>query len=271
MKSFLTLGLGLGLAASAFFAPAHAAPSPGAEDAAFADVARAISAHAAPDEAIEICQKALNAPAALGSWLPAVKTFAGWNLLRVGRKADAARIFESALLKSTAGAKVTPLARAADRMARRWLTRLDSESVRTALRSYYAQQIAYPEALEAVFAAGADLPTKDRFGDAWNYSRADSTAVAGLQGQFFSLTSKSIGRTTPLKKALKLSAEYSPLLVKPDLKRSVIEFRADEKGPKGIAQEGGRSVNGFRLVKISSGGRFALMTDEDGDLWAIAK
>ena len=73
-------------------------------------------------------------------------------------------IFESALTTDKAA---KPIARFADVMARRWLTRIDHEKVEKALKAYYADNVEYPSSLAPLLNLPKDKapPKADRFDD----------------------------------------------------------------------------------------------------------
>ena len=113
---------------------------------------------------IAACQRVMDTSATLGEFLPVVKTLAGWHLLAAGKEADAVRVLESVL---TADKKPAPMARYADIMARRWLSRLDIRKVDAALKSHYADNVEYPVSLAPILSLPKPAaPAKtDRFGD----------------------------------------------------------------------------------------------------------
>ncbi|MBO4287880.1 MAG: hypothetical protein J5985_06920 [Kiritimatiellae bacterium] len=222
------------------------------------------------------CQPVMQKTSTLGEWLPAVKTLAAWHLYAMGDAADAERVFESAMLK---GKAKTATARFADIQAKRWLTRFDAVRVGKALRSYYVAHVEYPVTLAPVLTAakGAPLPRTDRFGDAWNYRLAEFSKIKGLTNQRFVLYSPALGREgTSLKTfsqhAYGAGLEAAVIGVKPGMPL-LVDFEAvrDGKRERGISGEGGKAVNGIRLVKLASDASFALMIDSAGDFWILAK
>ena len=246
------------------------------QDAAFLRVWNAHAAEGADHmKVVAVCQSVMDKASTLGEWLPAVKTIAAWHLLAAGKESDAVRVFESAVTKETS---TKPVARFADIMARRWLSRIDAQSVSKALRKYYAAHVAYPSSLAPVLNAKLPPPAKDRFGDAWVYRLETFSRIQGLESQKFALFSSTIGKESmPLKPTLRKG--YAPgyaatlISVKALNNTQMAEFEATSPGnaaQKGLTNEGGRAVNGVRLIKVGSDKRFALMIDV-GDFWIMAR
>ncbi len=238
---------------------------------------RAWSAHARDPAGhravIDACQGVMDRAATLGDFLPVIKTLAAWHLLADGNRADAVRIFESAL---AADKGAPPLTRYADTMARRWLTRLEHSQAEKALQAYYADHVEYPDSLSQLAALAKDKqpPKTDRFGDPWVYEPAPFSKLRNAPNQRYKLFSKSIGsRLTPLK-ALPFSAyggkSASIVSRKPTTPVSVEFETVTESGTKrGVATESG-SVHGIRFLRLSSDAGFAIMTDNDCDFWIVA-
>jgi hypothetical protein len=102
--------------------------------------------------------------------------------------------------------------RAAEDIARGWLTRLDRETLKEGLQQYYLAHIEYPESLTAVFALpGSDrLPQTDRWGKPWSYRLTGFKTLTGLRSQRYELTSTLLGATSDL--ATALQREYAHTL-----------------------------------------------------------
>jgi hypothetical protein len=221
---------------------------------------------------IDACQSVMDKASTLGDFLPAVKTLAAWHLLAGGKQADAVRIFESAL---TSDRTAKPVARYADAMARRWLTRLDHARLAKALKAYYADNVEYPSNLSPLFGADTTLPKADRFDDPWIYVAEAFGRLKAAPNQRFSLYSKSVGKKlTPLS-ALPFDAYgggKSAFIVGRRAASPVsVEFETvTETGTqRGVATEIGL-INGMRFLRLDSDNRFALMIDSECDFWIVA-
>lgn len=223
---------------------------------------------------IEACQSVMDKSSTLGEFLPAVKTLAAWHLLAGGMKADAVRIFESAVTEDKAG---RPITRFADTMARRWLTRIDHALVEVALKTYYVENVEYPSSLAPLLnlPAGKAPPKNDRFGDPWVYKIEPFSRLSGLANQRFSLFSKSMGNKLTKLTAWPLDRYGSPksatILGRKTANPISVEFETvTEAGTqRGVATENGL-INGLRFLKLDSDGRFALMIDSECDYWVVA-
>ncbi len=232
---------------------------------------QSVSDHAA---VLAACQKVMDKSSTLGEYLPVVKTIAAWHLLASGKEADAVRVFESALVSEQ---QPLSIAKFADIMARRWLTRLDIRAVDSALKTYYVEHVEYPTSLSPIFSLPKPIaPVKtDRFGDAWNYRLAEFSRLTKVKAQRYHLYSKSIGNG--LSRLSDVSTtEYSPrksavlLARKNDRPVTVdLEIKIDGEAKRGTVIENNIG-NGVRLLKLSSDQRFAVLTDSECDYWIIA-
>lgn len=117
----------------------------------------------------------------------------GWEQLRAADLAAATDTFQSMLTTNT-----DPLAQAGDLMARRWLTRIDREKIKTILRNHYAQHLEYPATLPA-----NAQPAHDRWGIPWRYQRTSTRFVRNLTNQTYRLESVRLGETSDLTVALR--------------------------------------------------------------------
>ena len=133
----------------------------------------------------------------------------GWHLLKAGQPEAAAQVLERVLeeagdgpAEGAAGAQL--LRAAAADVARSWLTRMDREQVKQALRAYYLRQIAYPESLDAVWSLpeARGGPATDRWGHAWSYRPVGFQGLVGLRGQRYELRSPILGPDSDLQRAL---------------------------------------------------------------------
>ena len=113
-----------------------------------------------------------------------------WHALRAGATNDAVALWTALL-----AADATPLERAGQAIARAWLTRLDREAVRVALREHYARHALFPPTLQPLRELPAERrpPLTDRFGDAWQYSLDGYRHVPGTRGHRYRLISPRLG------------------------------------------------------------------------------
>ncbi len=222
---------------------------------------------------IEVCQSVMDKSSTLGDFLPAVKTLAAWHLLGAGKRADAIRVFESAVTSDRAA---KPIARYADIMARRWLTRIDHESAVKALKAYYADNVEYPSSLAPLLNLPKDKapPKADRFGDPWVYKTEGFGRLKGTPNQRYSLYSKNVGAKTTSLSAFPFNAygkKSASIVARKTLNPVSVEFETvSESGTqRGVATESGL-INGIRFLKLDSDNRFALMIDSECDYWVVA-
>lgn len=223
---------------------------------------------------IEACQSVMDKSSTLGEFLPVVKTLAAWHLLAGSMQADAVRIFESAM---TGDKAARPVARFADIMARRWLTRLDHAQLEKALKVYHADHVEFPSSLAPVLSlpTGKAPPKSDRFGDPWVYRIEAFSRLSGVANQRYSLYSKSMGNKLSSLKTMPADVyggnKSATLIGRKSSSPVSVEFETvtDSGTQRGVATESGL-INGIRFLKLGSDGRFALMIDSDCDFWVIA-
>lgn len=238
---------------------------------------KAWGAHArAPQDhkaVINACQSVMDKSSTLGDFLPAVKTLAAWHLLAAGNQADAVRIFESALSAERAA---KPIARYADILARRWLTRIDHEATVKALKAYYTDNVEYPTSLAPLLNLPKDKapPKTDRFGDPWVYATEAFSKLTGTPNQRFTLYSKNVGAKTTKINAFPFDSygrKSASIIARKTISPLSVEFETiTEGGPqRGVATESGL-INGIRFLKLDSDNRFALMIDSECDFWVVA-
>ena len=213
----------------------------------------------------------MNRASTLGDYLPVVKTLAAWHLLASGKQQDAIRVFESAL---TTDRSAPAIARQADTMARRWLTRIDHIAVEKALRTYYAANVAFPNSLSSILSQPNPPPKTDRFGDAWVYETKTLSKVSNTANQRFSLHSKTIGNRLTALKAFPFTSygkRQATIISKRTGSPVMVEFETvtDDGPQRGTASEGS-AVNGIRFLKLDSDGVFALMSENENDFWVVA-
>lgn len=223
---------------------------------------------------IAACQSVMDKASTLGDFLPAVKTLAAWHLLADGKQADAVRIFESAL---TTDKTAKPIARFADVMSRRWLTRIDHEKLEKALKAYYADNVEYPASLAPILNLPKDKapPKTDRFDDAWLYKIEALTKLSNVQNQRYSLYSKTTGSKLTKLKAFPFDAyggkKSATVIARKTANPLSVEFETvtDSGTLRGVATENGL-INGIRFLRLDSDNRFALMIDSECDFWIVA-
>jgi hypothetical protein len=189
----------------------------------------------------------------------------GWHLLQDGKQADATRVFEAL---ATAPPLPDPLAAAGADMAKTWLTRLDREAMRAALKQYYRQKIEFPARLDALRALkGLPVPPfSDRWGQAWGY-RLES-AIKGMAGQQYVLESTRLGNGSDLGKALALpyaaGIRLSPSrLIAAGEGEPVVEFAVPSNKP--VVLSVGGTAEGVTAAFIGPN----LIILSDGDHWQV--
>lgn len=201
-----------------------------------------------------------------GELRPLVRGFAAWHLLKAGATNDASTVLEAMTL-----GKATHLEQAGAEMARRWLTRLDRERVRVALREQYQRDVAFPPTLEPVRAlpeAGRP-PLADRFGSPWQYSIDGFKVIRGTRGQRYRLLSAALGETSDLAGAL--ARPYGAGATPPKPLRRVsagaggaAAFMFEVATERPVVSVGTK-VAGWTLAWASD--RMLVMSD--GDYWAL--
>ena len=220
------------------------------------------------DGAADLCRRAIDSKS-LGAFAPVADILLGADLLALGRADEGAKILAKRLLAPGAATPADPVAAAvaaaADTHARRWLTRLDREKVVAALKGYYAENVRYPDSLDALRGTKPAPPFRDRWGDPWNYRLDHFRALKGVAAQRYVLESRGTPRASDLRKAL--GARSAPVL--PDGWKAargrdgsvVIE---DAPGARSIVRPGSLHA-GVRFVCFA--GRAALFSSGDG--WAL--
>ena len=125
---------------------------------------------------------------------------AGWHLLKMEQPRAAAPLFETMISDNPA----SPLAEAGNTMARRWMTRLDREKVREALRRYYSHNIEFPAVVDKLDKLPADQrpPMTDRWKNTWVYRLTGFKRVGGLFDQKYLLQSAALTTDSDFKEAL---------------------------------------------------------------------
>lgn len=159
--------------------------------------------NSAPDSAAMIAAcKEFNAAATNDPLAVVVRGLESWHLLKIGSTNEAIRLLDDLLKIPEAP---TPLQAAGAEIARSWLTRLDREMVRIALKKLYLRDIEYPASLEAIKTLKIKRmpPFTDRWGKPWVYKLRDDLGK-GLGNQLYVLQSSQLGSGTDLGKTLAL-------------------------------------------------------------------
>jgi hypothetical protein len=201
-----------------------------------------------------------------GGLRPMFRGFAAWHLLKAGATNDATTVLEAMSL-----GKATHLEQAGAEMARRWLTRLDREKVRLALRAQYQKEVAFPVTIEPLRALpeAQRPPLADRFGSPWQYSIDGFKAIRGTRGQRYRLLSAALGPTSDL--AVALARPYGAEATPPKPVRRVSSGAGGEAafmfeaGAERPVVSVGAKVAGWTLAWASD--RMLVMSD--GDYWAL--
>ena len=218
------------------------------------------------DAVIEACNRATG----VGEFLPVVRTLAAWHLLASGRQQDAILNFESAL---TTDRTASAIARNADTMARRWLTRIDHIAVERALKAHYTTNVEFPGSLQSILSLPNPPPRTDRFGTAWVY-KAEQMKISKARNQKFSLHSQTLGSRLTAMQSLPFTSygkRQAAIVARRQGSPVMLEFETvTEAGTqRGTASEGS-AVNGIRFLKLASDGQFAVMIENESDFWVVA-
>jgi len=124
-----------------------------------------------------------------------------WHLLKLGDTNAAIALFEPMMAVTE---KSSCLQAAGIEMARNWLTRLDREKVRGALKKIYLRDIAFPASLESLKSLKnfPIPPLTDRWGKPWEYRLECS--LKGMNNQQYVLESTRLGSRSDLASMLAL-------------------------------------------------------------------
>jgi hypothetical protein len=197
--------------------------------------------------------------------VPVARGLAAWHLLEAADY-DGAR----QLLEKMAASDTDPVSAMGAEMARRWLTRLDRESVAAALEKVYAEELEYPDNLSAVSALPPAFrpPLTDRWGADWLYTPTAFKKLDTGRSQTFVLESTKLGETSELKRALALpygaAFTYKPVKVMPGIGgKAVITFQ-DASGRMATVSEGAAG-NDLGLAYLGDD----VLILSNGDYWSI--
>lgn len=201
-------------------------------------------------------------------FLPLIRGLAAWHHAQDHRTDEAMAIWQ----RIHDEASRDPIGRAAQRMARTWLTRIDREQVRAALRKIYAQNVRYPQTLDPLRAldGAARPPLQDRWGDPWRYEWARFRFLNVREGQHYRLESPNIRTTSDLREALQI--KYGDgLTLRPERvlgsteNRQTLQFTTTDTPPESVTLTEGASYQGQSLVYV---GRTIVIL-ADSDHWGI--
>ncbi len=201
-------------------------------------------------------------------FIAVAQTISAWHLLKTGRTDEARSILSQWMRVS--GDSVHAGAR---ELARAWLTRLDMEHVKQALKAYYRMEVRYPDALTQIAdyprIPAADRPTEsDRWGRKWAYKTLDFKSISGMRGQRYSIESPMLGNLSELEKAL--AVPYADL-IRLEAARvmgtagggtPLVQFRrtgADAKADASVVIQRGSIVEGVFLAYV--GERLIIVCD----------
>ncbi len=204
---------------------------------------------ASPSGHVAMAKAAGEAIAALpvGPYQSAARALLGWRLLQSGNPAEARSVYQSLLDDSA-----TPPAFL--ELARRWLTRLDREEVRSALQKAWTGAIQYPDSLEAL--PKPLPPLQDRWGNAWRY-RPGTLKRLKSEAQRYTLESPSLGADSDLAAALSRPWPKEPSLRAIALDTDsgatpIATFQTLKTPPEKILMTEGKSSAGVVLVKVGA-------------------
>jgi len=192
-----------------------------------------------------------------------VAGFEAWNYLKRGNPGAAVPLFNSMLVVKE---PATSLQKAADKMARSWLTRIDREQVVRGLKEIYVRDIEFPASLEALktLKSAAAIPVSDRWGKPWEYRLASS--IKGMAAQRYVLESSVLGAHSTLEKVLALpyagGLQLQPVRVVAGV-MDTVEFKAAD-GQSVFRQLGSDSS---RISLAYLGANIVVLTD--GNHWSV--
>lgn len=126
-----------------------------------------------------------------------------WHLLKDGRRDAGLSLYKKHLARNA-----TPLEQGANAMAKAWLSFADLAQVRTALKQYYREEVAFPPSLTAIgehpeIPERLHPPLHDRWGTAWQYRLVGFHHIHGLKDQKYALSCVRLPDVESLEDALK--------------------------------------------------------------------
>jgi hypothetical protein len=205
-------------------------------------------------------------------FVPVADGLSAWHLLRSGRTDEAVP-----LLVPLASRQGSSIDRAASRMAKTWLTRLDREAVKRALKRLYVKTVAFPTSLEALKSLPADAqpPLADRWGAPWSYRLTGFRSFSGMESQKYELQSRTLGKASDLALALQLpyaaALSFKPVkVISSTPGQEVIQFESESSALAGTAAKTvvlatGSESEGMTLAYV---GVYILIVT-DGNHWKL--
>ncbi len=213
-------------------------------------------------EVVEAC-KGFKAASPKDPLTVVVAGFEAWHHLKQGNSGAAVPLFNSMLVVKE---PATSLQKAADKMARIWLTRIDRELVVRGLKEIYVRDIEFPASLEAlkVLKSAAQIPVTDRWGKPWEYRLASS--IKGMAAQRYVLESSVLGVHSTLEKVLALpyagGLQLQPMRLVANV-TDTVEFRTAD-GQSVLRQLG---IESSRISLVYLGANIMVLTD--GNHWSV--
>jgi len=223
--------------------------------------------------AVEACETFIAAHPQ-DSFLVVARSVSAWHHLRAGQTNQAA-----GALRQLQSSSRAPLTQAADRMARRWLTRIDHQAVCNALQIYYMEHIAYPAALDALASDPAthDVKRVDAFDEPWRYKTTEFKILRRIKNQRYELTSRRVGSSSDLPTSLASPYGYDFELravkkISNVADRPMIRFEltpeGDDSTPRSLDIVAGERSPVERAVHFVYAGKRVLILS-NGDYWAV--
>jgi hypothetical protein len=197
--------------------------------------------------------------------VPVARGLGAWHLLESG-DLDGAKH----LLEKMASSSADPVAAIGADMARQWLTRLDREQVVAALQKVYAEDLEYPDSLNAVSTLPPEFrpPMTDRWGASWVYSPTSFKKLDIGDRQTFTLESSKLDSNSDLKKTLALpygsGFTFKPAKVMPSIGGKAVIMFQDASGKTETISEGAAG-NDLGLAYLGDN----ILILSNGDYWSI--
>jgi hypothetical protein len=209
----------------------------------------------------------------LGEFLPAVKTLAAWHLLAGGMKADAVRIFESAVTEDKAGRPIARLPTSCPPLADAYRPRQGRDCAQDVLRR--ERRISFQPCTAAQPSGREGTPQKRSLRRPVGIQdralqpplRLGQPTLFALQQEHGQQAHKTHGMAArPVR-----SPKSAAILGRKTRNPISVEFETvTEVGTqRGVATENGL-ISRIRFLKLDSDGRFALMIDSECDYWVVA-
>jgi len=217
---------------------------------------------------VDICSRFSNRFSG-SEFIPIVKTLAGWHYLKQQKWQKARNLFSN-LLGSDDGDTLT---KAAQRMSRRWLTRIKHQELRSALNRYYGEHIRFPEKLHQL----KGIPEfnenllSDAFNKPWEYKPKKIEFLGDSKPQDYILRSQILENSSSLDKFLNVPYGEGIKLKAPELVdnsangRKVFTFHISQNVSPVLTP--GNSYKGTTYVYSN----YNLIILSNGDFWDIIK